>query len=153
MPQRGFTLIEVMVVLALLGMATGLVALAWPTDPHRALQRDAERVAAVLQAQRVLSRSTGQPRWWQVQGGELWVHAADTGPLPVLRLRPQDPRVHWRSALDGQRHSLGPEPIVPGQTLQVWRNRNGSPAEAGMAAGSWVLVATDGVRPFAVQQP
>lgn len=148
MPQRGFTLIEVMVVLAVMAMAAGMVALAWPADPQRALQRDAERVAAVLQAQRVLSRATGQARWWQLQAGALLVYAEGSGPQPVLQLAPQDARVRWATALQGQRFQLGPEPIVPPQTLQLWRE--GTSADTALQGAVWV--ATDGVRPFAVQQ-
>ncbi len=153
MPPRGFTLIEVMLVLALLGLATAVVTLAWPADPQRALQRDAERVAAVLQAQRVLSRSTGQPRWWQVQGGAVVVFADGTAPgQPALRLLPEDARVRWRTPLEGQRQTLGPEPIVPPQALQLWRE---APAGAEPAASPLqsLWVSTDGIRPFAVQQP
>ncbi|MBA4047531.1 MAG: type II secretion system protein GspH [Sphingomonas sp.] len=47
--SAGFTLVELMIVLTLIGLASAAVVLAWP-DPRGALRDDAERFAARVRA-------------------------------------------------------------------------------------------------------
>src|SRR5574343_166836 len=54
---RGFTLIELMVVVALIAIATAGVSLALRDSADSALERDAQRLAAVLEATRAQARA------------------------------------------------------------------------------------------------
>lgn len=47
--RAGFTLIEVLVVLALMGVLAGVAALSWPGDPYRQARHEAERLQQVMQ--------------------------------------------------------------------------------------------------------
>jgi general secretion pathway protein H len=60
-PQLGFTLVELMVVMAILAMATGAVLLSLPTGDADA-RAEAERVAARLSLARDLAISDSRPR-------------------------------------------------------------------------------------------
>ena len=54
--QRGFTLLELLVVLAIIGLATAGVTLSLPEA--KPLERDAQRLAALLESARSHARDT-----------------------------------------------------------------------------------------------
>lgn len=69
MAERGFTLVELMVVLAILGTLAGAVMLALP-DPSGGLGAEAERFAARARAARDAAIVAGRPRSlaWDARG-------------------------------------------------------------------------------------
>ena len=132
---RGFTLIELMVVVALIALGTGLASLALRDSEGSALAREAERLAALLESARARSRASGVPvRWQAVQGGFRF----DGLPKDALPTA-------WLDASTGVRGAgvlvLGPEPLIGPQ--QVTLAQSNHPERS-------LRVATDGLRPFAV---
>jgi len=67
--MRGFTLIELMVVLAVIGIATGLLTLSLRGNDTRRLTEEAGRLAALFRMAQSESRLTGRPILWQADLG------------------------------------------------------------------------------------
>ena len=61
---RGFTLLELLVVLSIMALATVGVGLAMRDGTQAQLERDAERLAALLESARAQSRASGVPVRW-----------------------------------------------------------------------------------------
>ncbi len=134
---RGFTLIELMVVVALIALGTGLASLALRDSEGSALAREAERLAALLESARAQSRAAGVPVRWRATAGGFAFDGlpANATPLPTRWL---DART---AALGNAPVLLGPDPVIGPQAVVLHR-----------AGGSRPLmqVATDGLRPFSV---
>lgn len=135
----GFTLVELLVVLAIMALATAGVGLALRDSGATLLQREGESLAAQLEVARAQSRASGVPVRWRsdAAGGFLF----DGLPGATGARRP------WLDGSTGVRGGsaslwLGPEPLIGAQ--QVVLVNQGQPGRA-------VAVATDGLRPFAVQ--
>jgi len=63
--QSGFTLIEVMVVLVIIGIASAAIGLSSRPDPARLLREDAQRLALQLPLAQAEARLRGTPIRWQ----------------------------------------------------------------------------------------
>lgn len=135
-PLSGFTLIELMVVLALVAVVTGAAALALPDSNSATLDREAARLSAQLESARAESRISGVA----IQ----WISTVDG-----FRF---DPRTSGQMLAD-QRWSdvgikaspgrliLGPEPVIAAQQVIL------------SLGGHHVILSTDGVGPFVVAGP
>ncbi len=137
-PSRGFTLLELLVVVALIAVATAGVSLSLRDSADSALERDAERLAALLETGRAQARAHGMPVVWQTSSGGTGFEFAGLPP-------PGLPRTWLNSntrAAPGVRVVLGPEPLIEPQALAL-SNAN--------APGKSLWVVTDGLRPFRVQ--
>ena len=147
--QRGFTLLELLVVMAIVAIASAGVVLTLRDSSASDLERDAQRLAAVLESGRAQSRMQGTPVTWRaVPGGfaldglnpplppQAWL-SADTTLGAVLRL----PAPGGLNTNTADRLTLGPEPILEAQAL-VLAVRS-KPAIR-------LQLATDGLRPFAL---
>lgn len=139
--MRGFTLLEIMVVVAIIAIGSAVVAIQWPDNQVRTLEREGTRLAALLEAGRVQSRASGMPMRWNVTEQGF----AFEGPARQwIAQRP----THWESkqtvALLERPVVLGPEPIIPAQSV-VLALRDRPQVR--------VRVSTDGLRPFAVESP
>lgn len=140
-PAGGFTLLELLIVLTLLAVAAGTVALAIRDPATTQLEREAERLAALLEAGRAESRASGVPVRWQPtrladDGGNAFrfVGLPDAVSLPT----------HWlnegvRAEIIGAPFlSLGPDPIIGAQRVTL------------LLDDRRVTLATDGLQPFAI---
>ena len=65
MKQHGFTLIELMVVLVIIGIASAAISLTIRPDPLHLLRKDAERLSQVLQVAQAEARADGRPITWR----------------------------------------------------------------------------------------
>ena len=140
----GFTLIELLVVLAIIAIGTAGVSLSLRDSTQSALERDAQRLAALLDSARSRSRASGVAVQWRTQlQGETQSFVFDGLPGAPLAQRWLDP--HTRS-LNTTPLLLGPEPLIGPQSVSLT-----SAATTTAPSAQRVWVSTDGLRPFVVQ--
>jgi general secretion pathway protein H len=136
--SRGFTLIELLVVVAIVAIATLGVSFALRDSQGSQLERDAQRLAALLESARAQSRASGVPVRWSVTDGGFRFDGLPPGTLPDKWLSPET-QVQGNATL-----VLGPEPIIGRQEVVL--------AQAN-APQRQLRVSTDGLRPFQVTAP
>jgi general secretion pathway protein H len=143
--HRGFTLIELLVVVALVAIASATVTLALRDPAELQLQREAQRLIALLESARAESRAAGlSVRWWP--GSDKANEDFRFEGLPKSIVLPRrwlgEPVAVQIVAGDvGNRALLlGPEPLIPAQSLTL---RLGSQR---------LLLSTDGLSPFDVAE-
>ena len=132
---RGFTLLELLVVIALIAIATAGASLSLQGSADSALDRDAQRLAALLETARAQARASERTVVWRAQA-EGFVF--DGLPPPGL------PR-QWLARTTQAFAApvlLGPEPLIPPQAIAL-------SSTARPDRRLWVV--TDGLRPFTVQ--
>ncbi|MBE7366766.1 prepilin-type N-terminal cleavage/methylation domain-containing protein [Ramlibacter pallidus] len=140
-PRRhaaGFTLLELLVVISIIAIASAGVSFALRDAAGAPLERDAQRLAALLESARARSRLTGQPVRWVATEQGFRFEGLPAGTLPEQWLS-ADTRVASRGVL-----VLGPEPVIGPQAVDL--------ASADQP-GQNIRVATDGLRPFAIAAP
>ena len=134
--QAGFTLIELLIVVAIMAIATAGVGLALRDSSSTALEREAQRLAVLLDSARVQSRMMANPvRWRPTPTGFAFEGLTTGSSFPATWLG-QDVRVAGNAAV-----LLGPEPVIGPQQIRL--------VSISQPARSLTL-ATDGIRPFAV---
>lgn len=134
-PARGFTLLELLVVVAIIAIASAGVSFAIRDSGATQLEREANRLAALLESGRARSRSSGIPiRWYAIAGGFRF-EGVPPGELPDQWLT-DSTQVRGDSAL-----LLGPEPIIGRQQVVI---------ESSALPGRSLRISTDGLRPFSV---
>ena len=138
---RGFTMIEVMVVVAIVAIAMGVVSLALRDPALSRLERDATRLATLLEMARAEARAAGLPVVWAPSADSrgdapqfLFVGLPKGSSLPTRWL---DAQVQ-ATVLTGTSLRLGPEAILPPQRVSLGLQ------------GQRVEVASDGLNSFAV---
>ena len=134
--RQGFTLVELLVVIALMALVSVGVVFAMGDNSQDQLQREGQRLAAQLEAARAQSRASGQPARWRADSNGFVIEGLQGGTRRVAWLQPP---VASRTGGD---IILGPEPLIGPQAIAI--------AHPSRSART-VLVATDGVRPFALQ--
>ncbi len=138
----GFTLMELLVVIALIAIGTASVSFSLRDTSQTLLERDAERLAALLESARARSRSSGVPVVWRpvvdtLSSGAPVAFVFEGLPpqtLPAAWLSPQT-QVAANSLL-----RLGPDPIIGPQSVML----------SGPNFRLWV--STDGIQPFQVKR-
>jgi general secretion pathway protein H len=134
----GFTLIELLVVIAIVAIATAGVSFALRDTGATQVEREAQRLAALLESARAQSRASGVPvRWTAVPGGFRF-DGLPQGTLPEQWLSPST-QVQGNATL-----VLGPDPIIGGQAVEIASSDK---------PGQSLTIATDGLRPFRVEAP
>lgn len=136
--QRGFTLLELLVVVAIMAIATAGVSLSLRDSASTRLEREGERLAALLEAARAQSRASGVPVRWRLQGSGFRFEGLPAGQLPSAWL---DSGVRARTSPGQGELLLGPEPLIAPQQVQL------ALAEQ---PERQIIVASDGLHPFAV---
>ncbi len=136
--MRGFTLLELLVVIAIIAIASAGATLALRDSSTTALEREAQRVAAILEAGRSQSRTTGL--------AVRWLPNAEGFTVTGESSKEQEPLQAWLTPGTSAQTSstrtfvlLGPEPIIPAQSITL-RLQNRS-----------LQISTDGLRPFRIE--
>ncbi len=133
---KGFTLLELLVVVAIIALGTAGVAFAMRDGAQSQLDREAQRLAALLEAGRAQSRSSGVPVHWIGSPQGFRFDGLPPGTLPQNWLT-TDTSLTQAS----QTVVLGPEPLIGRQAITLVSNQG---------AGRSITIGTDGLRPFAV---
>jgi general secretion pathway protein H len=138
--SRGFTLLELLIVITLIAVASSVAVLALRDPAAGRLEQEATRLASLFEAARAQARSAGTEVRWVPGAADREPQAPDFSfaglpedtPLPVRWLAPgvQVDIADPRGVL------LGPEPIIGAQRV-VLRLEDKS-----------LVIATDGLGPF-----
>jgi general secretion pathway protein H len=134
----GFTLLELLVVVAIIAIASAGVSFALRDSADTQLEREAQRLAALLESARAQSRTSGRPVQWRALPDGFRFDGLPADALPQQWLE-QTTQVRGPGLLQ-----LGPEPFIGRQEVVL-----GSSALPGRS----LRIATDGLRPFAVGAP
>jgi general secretion pathway protein H len=145
----GFTLLELMIVVALIAVATAVASLALRDPDTTRLEREGQRLAALFEAARAQSRALGVAALW-VPGPAVLPDGSLVGDfhfegMPASAELP----VRWLDAGGGDAVSvelpaqhrgivLGPEPVIGAQRLVLH------------LADKRLVLSTDGLGPFTV---
>lgn len=135
---RGFTLLELLVVLFIVGVAAGLVSLAIRDPAESRLEEEAVRLSGLFEAARAVARSADVEVRWQPVVGDDGVSAFRFIGLPPGTSMP----ARWlREEVTAEVAGapflrLGPEPVI-GEQHVILR-----------LGGRRVELATDGLGPF-----
>lgn len=132
----GFTLLELLVVISIIALASAGVAFAMRESADTQLEREAQRLAALLEAARAQSRASGVAIRWRPTDTGFRFEGAPAQSLPERWLDPRT-RAEGTPVL-----LLGPEPIIGRQSVVL--SSDGTPPRQ-------LRISTDGLRPFTVQ--
>ena len=171
--QQGLTLLELLVVLAIIGFAMAGVSLSLRDSSQTQLEREAQRLLAVLEAARAQSRTSGIALIWQAtpegfvirpalstnptQANSTAITSAPSNTASPIAARTEKWLAMGTQALVSNAAQsanntaqanlvvLGPEPILaPARiTLSVATANSAKPTPA-------LSIGTDGLRPFQV---
>lgn len=137
----GFTLLELLVVLALVAMVSTGIGFALRDNTQTQLEREALRLTALLESARARSQVIGVPVRWRVTAKGFLFEG-----LPPSAQPEDDLPSVWldadTTAILDDALLLGPEPIIGRQSVTL--QSRSQPAQR-------LRLATDGVRPFVVQ--
>ena len=132
----GFTLLELLLVVAIMAVAAAGVSFSLRDSGQTQLEREALRLAALLESGRSRSLTSGLPVRWRSTASGFVFDGLPAGTLPEAWLAKDIAAQGAPSLL------LGPEPIIGPQSVRLVSSSQ---------PGRSVSVATDGVRPFSVQ--
>lgn len=137
---RGFSLIELLIVVALIAIASGVASLALRDPASSRLEREGTRLAALLESARAEARASGLPVSWtprRLPGDEhdfRFIGLPDASNMPSRWL---DPGLS-AEVIGASAAVLGPEPIIGAQRIVL------------RLGDQRVTLVTDGLGPFAL---
>nr|WP_295079628.1 prepilin-type N-terminal cleavage/methylation domain-containing protein [uncultured Roseateles sp.] len=138
--SRGFSLIELLVVVAMIAIAAATVSLSLRDPAAAQLEREAERLVALFETARAESRAAGlNVQWAPVE----LAGSADQFRFIGLPARIQLPR-RWLGEVvnveiaNGRSVRLGPEPMIGAQQLRL------------RLGNQQLSLSTDGLAPFEI---
>lgn len=122
--DSGFTLIELLVVVALIAITSATISLALRDPAELQLQREAQRLAALLETARAESRASGLAVRWipkSVKTGEDFHFEGlpRTIQLPTRWLGEPVAVLIENASAANPGLVLGPEPVIPAQRLRL----------------------------------
>ncbi|MEO8296647.1 MAG: prepilin-type N-terminal cleavage/methylation domain-containing protein [Burkholderiales bacterium] len=151
---RGFTLLELLIVITIIAVASAVVSLSLRDPNATRLEREGQRLATLLEAARAQSRAVGVPVQWRpindprelAAGGARVDFRFDGLPtsadLPQRWLgSPDEPPVQVELPLRQRALTLGPEPVIGAQRLLL------------RLGDQQMVLATDGLGPFMLVAP
>jgi general secretion pathway protein H len=154
--QRGLTLLELLVVLAIIGFSVAGVSLSLRDSSQTQLEREAQRLVAVLEAARAQSRTSGVALIWQPTAEGFVIRPAiapnqalSNSASPIATRTETWLTTDTQAAINTATRTnlvvLGPEPILaPARiTLSVATSNSAKPFPT-------LSIGTDGLRPFQV---
>ena len=133
-PLRGFTLLELLLVLAIVALASLGVTLSLPDAQQSRLEREGLRLAALLDAARARARAAATPVLWVSDASGFHFESR----APILKDLPQG----WLDSdtvADPSTLLLSPQPVSEPQTVTL---------RAPSGSARHVRIGSDGVRPF-----
>jgi general secretion pathway protein H len=147
-PSRGFTVIELLIVIAIIAVAVAVVTAALPDSEAARLEEEGARLSALLEIARAEARVAGVPvRWVPRAEADAALAGAEASNgvanfvfvgLPAALALPSrwlDARVSAR-VVGGSYLVLGPEAVLPAQRVEL------------RLADKRLELATDGLAPF-----
>jgi len=150
-PARGFTLLELLVVVALIALASAGVGLSLRDSAQSALERDAVRLASLLETARAQARASGVAAQWRPTATGFVFEGLPRNALPTQWLA-DTTRASVAAAI-----VLGPEPLIGHQAVALRQSgnsssngENSSAKNGGTPPTRTLWVVTDGLRPFQV---
>ena len=144
--DRGFTLIELLVVVALIAITSATISLALRDPTELQLQREAQRLAALLETARAESRASGLAVRWLPKGAKTGEDFQFTGLPRSLQLpsrwlgEPVAVQIE-NASVANPGLVLGPEPVIPAQRLRL------------QLGNQRLMLATDGLSAFDIAPP
>jgi general secretion pathway protein H len=144
---RGFTLLELIIVITIMALATAGVSLALRDGGDALLEREALRLSALLESARAQSRATGAPVRWSAQPQGFAFDGLPPTATNTDLANTTNPNANaWLDArtyvVGSGQLILGPEPILQPQTIVIG-NQN--------YPGRNLRVTTDGLHPFQIE--
>lgn len=159
--ERGFTLLELIIVIAIIALASAVASVAMSDPAATRLEREGQRLALLLEAGRAQSRALGVPIRWEPGAGPPGGGAARPGeridpdadfrftgapdlgrdaalPTRFLESQAEGARVSIELANRPEGIVLGPEPLIGAQRIVLRLNDHR------------LILASDGLGPFAV---
>ncbi len=142
--SRGFTLLELLIVVTLIGVASAVASLALRDGNDTRLEREALRLASLFESARAQARGFGTVVRWQPRSTKPEADFEFTG-LPDIAKLPErwledDTRTSVQIWLDDRRETvvLGPEPVIPPQAVILADTHHR------------IILRTDGLGPFLI---
>ena len=135
--RRGFTLVELLVVLVLIAVAVGVTSLALRDSSATALDREAQRLGALLEAGRAEARASGMLVRFELNPPGAAQAFRFVGLPPRVDLPTQWLTPGVQARIIGTRALvLGPEPLIGAQRIEL------------LLDDRRLVLATDGLAPF-----
>jgi general secretion pathway protein H len=143
--SAGFTLVELLIVVALIALASGIASLALRDPATAQLEQEAVRLSALLEAARAEARAAGVPVRWQLTEPDASTGAQGARGFRFVGLQGDASRpMGWlhegvsAQVVGAAAVQLGPEPIIAAQRIVLSLDDR------------QVVLATDGLAPFRI---